>query len=244
MSCFPERIDFLHLLKKMNNKLNSFDLKIKNLSYESGNISFYELLIINTLVKIKNPKRVLEIGTFNGRTTRNIASNIFSVHQYYDDLPCIHTVDLPLENKTQEKVNTHLQIEDGTVFNVDERGFIGRERKLFEGQFEAQFIHQVWSDSALLDASCFPEYSPEDVSFDFVFIDGSHSYEYAKSDTLFALKHIKECGIILWHDYGCGGTDGWPGVVKWIHEYYYNMNEEKKKNIFHIEGTSIVIQLF
>lgn len=55
-----------------------------------------------------------------------------------------------------------------------------------------------------------------------LFIDGDHSYEGVKSDTLNWEKHVKKGGTILFHDY-----DSLP-VKEWIDEYY-----GKKAEILH-----------
>ena len=241
IECFPPKKDILEILNYSGNKLTDFTMQVKNINYESGNVSFYELVIINTLVKIFRPQRVLEIGSFNGRTARNIAANLCS-NNYYGSKPHVYTVDLPPENKKGDTVITQLQIEDGTVFkDVCERGFMGRKDKAFQNTFEEAYITQIWSDSALLCKESFPQIDPLDFWFDFIFIDGSHSYEYFKSDTNFAVNHSAHGGIILWHDYGCGDGNGWPGVVKGMHEYYNSL--EGDQFIYHIEGTSMVIQL-
>lgn len=241
LECFPPKKDILEILDYSGNKISDFTLQVKNINYESGNVSFYELMIINTLVKIFRPQRVLEIGSFNGRTARNIAANLCS-NNYYGSKPHVYTVDLPPENKKGDTVITQLQIEDGTVFkDVCERGFMGRTEKAFQNTFEEAYITQIWSDSALLNKNSFPQIDPLDFWFDFIFIDGSHSYEYFKSDTNFAVNHAAHGGIILWHDYGCGDGNGWPGVVKGMHEYYNSLEDDQF--IYHIEGTSMVIQL-
>ena len=54
-------------------------------------------------------------------------------------------------------------------------------------------------------------------SDDFFFIDGSHSYEYVRSDTLNALKCCHSGSIIAWHDFGLTGV-GVHGVTKCVVE--------------------------
>jgi hypothetical protein len=70
---------------------------------------------------------------------------------------------------------------------------------------------------------------------DFVFVDGSHSYEYVLNDSRHALKLIRNGkGVILWHDYGTF----WKGVKKALDELYLGGNEFK--GLRQIEGTSLV----
>lgn len=55
-----------------------------------GSLSPYELKILTTIVKASNAKNILEIGTFEGRTSLNIASNMNNNARLY-------TMDLPQE---------------------------------------------------------------------------------------------------------------------------------------------------
>jgi ABC-type arginine transport system ATPase subunit len=42
-----------------------------------------------------------------------------------------------------------------------------------------------------------------------VFIDCSHAYDYARTDSESAMRLVKTGGIVLWHDYGV-----WPSVTQ------------------------------
>ena len=55
----------------------------------------------------------------------------------------------------------------------------------------------------------------EDNFFDLIYIDGNHTYEYAKADITYSLKKIKKEGSIVCDDYG---NKGWwnDGVTKAI----------------------------
>lgn len=51
---------------------------------------------------------------------------------------------------------------------------------------------------------------------DMVFVDGDHSYEGCKGDIKSWLPHIRDGGIIAFHDYG----ERWPDVVKAVDEIF------------------------
>lgn len=69
---------------------------------------------------------------------------------------------------------------------------------------------------------------------DFVFIDGSHSYEYVLNDSKQAIKMLRNGkGVILWHDY-----DEYAGVTRSLNKLYLENN--KFKNLKRIKGTSLV----
>ena len=69
---------------------------------------------------------------------------------------------------------------------------------------------------------------------DFIFVDGSHAYDYVMNDSMIALKLLKEGkGVILWHDY-----IGWVGVRKALSKLYERGGVFK--DMKHIKGTSLV----
>lgn len=51
------------------------------------------------------------------------------------------------------------------------------------------------------------------VAFDFAFIDGDHSYEGVKADTILALPFIKKGGVVAFHDQACV-----PDITRWADE--------------------------
>ena len=180
-----------------------------------GNISLLETLFIVKLIKAYNPGNIFEIGTFNGRTTLNMAANCSSQGNVY-------TLDLPRENTASTKLPTVR----------DDKKYI--DKALFELKYRGKDaetkIVQLYGDSATFD------FSPFYNNTDFIFVDGSHSYEYALNDSLQALKLLRNGrGIILWHDYD---TPWWKGVTKALNELY--MKSGEFKGLRHIEGTSMV----
>lgn len=57
----------------------------------------------------------------------------------------------------------------------------------------------------------------QDKSLDFVFIDGSHSYEGVKQDIENWLPKMKDHAIFAGHDYN---PVSWPGVIQAVHETF------------------------
>jgi predicted O-methyltransferase YrrM len=185
-------------------------------AYESvnGNISLFELLAIASLVKQYQPKRLFEIGTFDGRTTVNMALNTtIDAHVYSLDLPASHI------SKTAFPLAKH------EVVFADKKNSGIR----FLSHTIAQNITQLFGDSATFD------YLPYTGNMDLVFIDGSHAYDYVQSDTVNAFSLLKkEGGILIWHDLGV-----WDGVTQYLNEQY--QNNPVFKNMVHIKDTSIAI---
>ena len=184
-----------------------------------GNISLQELITLNLFCVLKNPMMIIEFGTFNGRTTLNLAANTNTKAK-------IVTVDLPKEklNNTKQPLEHNQNFDD-----IDETGYVGLTHKLYLNFDEyAKNIKQIWCDSADF-ISLYPDYLQ---TADMVFVDASHSFENALNDSLSAKKLIKPGGWIFWHDY-----DGWPGVTEALNCIYDTIEID---SMFQIEETSIV----
>ncbi|MCO5061963.1 MAG: class I SAM-dependent methyltransferase [Kiritimatiellae bacterium] len=181
-----------------------------------GNVSGYELLVISQLIADLKPKACFEIGTFDGRTTLNMAANAGTDCHVY-------TLDLP-----QEEVDkTGLKIATG-----DEQ-FIKKESSgaRFSGSPWAKNITQLYGDSATFD------FSPYEGKMDVVFVDGAHSYDYVKSDTAVALRLLKpEGGLIMWHDYG---SPYWKDLTRSLNDLYEGT--PSFKSMRNVMGTVIVV---
>lgn len=214
------RKQFIDLIEEM--ELDDFaTINFKCLKYVSGNISLTELFTIVMAVSLFKPKHIMEFGTFNGRTTLNMAINCNAL---------ITTVDLPRNKKHRTK----FPLEDkGNLRGLDETGYVGNKAKLWQGQDPEIVgrIKQVWEDSAKLP---FSKYKNE---IDFLFIDASHTYENCKNDSYNGHKIIKKGGFVFWHDY-----NGWPGVVEALNEYY--LEQGKPKDMYWFNDTSIVGRFF
>ena len=139
-----------------------------------------EVLAIGAMVRFLRPKRILEIGTFEGNTTVNLASNAPSTAHVF-------TLDLPPDWGRRYA----LDVPD-IHYNAATGSHTGRQ---FIDSHHANRITQLWGDSAEFD---WEDYGP----FDFILIDGCHTYEYAVSDTRNALRVLQPGGAIVWHDYG------------------------------------------
>jgi predicted O-methyltransferase YrrM len=143
--------------------------------------TIFELSCILMAMRECGAKRVLEIGTFNGNTTLNIANNLPEDGR-------VVTIDLPVEGDTSYA----LKIDGEAMRNMTDRRVVGEQ---FKGHALEGKITQVFGDSAKLDFTALGG------KFDFAFIDGCHDYAYVKSDTDNVLKVMRPGGIIMWHDY-------------------------------------------
>jgi predicted O-methyltransferase YrrM len=189
------------------------EIRLAEPLFKTGNVTLSELVALNFIVKERNPSKVFEMGTFDGRTTLNIALNS-------GEKTTIYTLDLP-----KEKL-------DATKFSVTsgDRDLIDKEASglRFSGRPEARKIVQLYGDTATFDLK------PYQDQMDLVFIDASHAYEYVLNDTRIAFPLLKNGkGTILWHDYGSCGE-----VTQALNKLY--SDEPRLKEAKHIEGTSLV----
>ncbi|MDN3505748.1 MAG: class I SAM-dependent methyltransferase [Simkaniaceae bacterium] len=187
-------------------------LTLENFFSRNGNLSPYEVIAITSLIAKRNPKRLLEIGTFDGNTTLQMALNSA-------DDALIHTIDLP-----EGELETRAPVLDSDLqFIADEK----KQIRKFQGTLVAHKVHQHFGDSTNYDFSKFTK----EGSLDFIFVDGGHSYPCVQSDTENALKSLAKDGCILWHDF----TPHFGGVFQFLTEL------SQKLPLVHIEGTNLVM---
>jgi len=192
--------------------LPCLDVELIEKEKSDGNVSMDELTVLSQIVKNRRAMDIFEIGTFDGRTTVNLAhSSPQGAHVY--------TLDLPKKDMADSKFG----IEDGDSKYVN-KDVVGERLKKYSS--ENAKIAQLYGDSATFD------FSPYDGKIDIMFVDGSHSAPYAKNDTEIAFKLVRNGGVILWHDYGV-----WKGVTKVLNAYY--SNDPRFKDVKHIAGTSL-----
>jgi Methyltransferase domain len=156
-----------------------------------GNLTVDELAVVAMLCQWLHPHTVFEFGTFNGRTTLNLAANT-------PDETKIYTLDLTAPGKTELKTEE----EDGLYHLGEKTGTFFHDSPL------QKKIEQLWCDSALFDETFLHG------KVDLAFVDGAHSYDYVRSDSAKALAMVRRGGIVLWHDY-CAWH---PGVYQGLHE--------------------------
>lgn len=157
-------------------------------AYVDGNLSYYELIALSSMIKSFKPLNMLEIGTFNGLSTLHMALNSPSNAQ-------IHTLDL-------------LQIDLSYPVDESDISYILDKKKLHKKyapypQNKKIIEHQ--GNSFIYPFTLFG--APE-----LAFIDGGHLYENVKNDTEQCFKILKKPGLMIWHDY----TPDCPGVFDYL----------------------------
>ncbi len=180
----------------------------------NGNIRISELGVINLIAAdCEDGTNLFEIGTFDGRTSLNLA--------FSSPSNCgIYTLDLALEMDTQ------FSLAPGERHMVEkEKSGVRIEKYRKSNSSIIAKINQLFGESATFD------FSPYYKSCSLVFVDGSHAYDYVLSDTYAAMKMVKKGGVIIWHDYGI-----WGGVTRALEE----IEDKEQMGLKNISGTSLV----
>jgi hypothetical protein len=163
-----------------------------------GSMTITEISSLCHLVAARHPRKVLEIGSFRGLTTLNIAMNAMEAE--------IHTLDLPPDF---DPAATQFEHHDSNIITA--RGFY-----YYAEREEAARIRQHYGDTATFD---YTEIGP---GVEFGLIDAAHSYAYVRNDTAKMLPLMADDSLMLWHDYGrndflADPEDAW-GVTRFLHE--------------------------
>lgn len=168
------------------------------------------------ICQIIKPKIVFEIGTMRGYTAFHFALNT-------PDDARIYTLDLSKSENINPALKTTV-MDDAHI-----KSYVKSEQYCFGNSDVASKITCLFGDSAAFD------FSPYYERVDFFFIDGAHSYQYVRSDTLNALKCCHPGSVIAWHDFGRMGVNG---VSKWLLEL-----SKEGHDVYAIPGGSLAFMV-
>ena len=194
--------------------LKARPIRLTETGKSDGNVRLSELAILSLAAADVPPgSEIIEIGTFEGRTALNLAINAPAG-------VLIATLDLPADQPSA------LDIEASERRYVDKPTPGARLRRCNTiWRSAAARVEQLRGDSATYD------WSPHHGRAGLVFVDGSHSFDYARKDSETALRLVRPGGVVLWHDYGV-----WPGVNQALEE----LEATKGLGLVAIAGTSLV----
>ena len=166
-------------------------------SFKKDIINAHKLL---TLIDLYKPRNFLEIGVLEGVTSRNVCELLYKI---YSDKFKYVGIDLfgidrdennkkeftPLSNKYSNPLK-HIYFN----YILRERpNSIDSVKKLLKKFQKSVFLHKGYSDEMLKKIHI--------EEFDFVFLDGGHSYLTVKNDLEILLNSMKKNSIILCDDY-------------------------------------------
>jgi hypothetical protein len=181
----------------------------------AGDVNLSELAVLASAAAAATAgDEVVEIGTFDGRTTLNFAINapaqtiIFTLDLPPDVTPKFTLV--PSERVLVEKPRSGRQFLEAAP----------------EWARATGRITQAFGDSATFD------WSAHHGRAGLVFVDGSHAYDYVLADTDTALRLVAHKGVVMWHDYGV-----WEGVTRALEQ----IEASRHLGLRHIRGTSLVV---
>jgi hypothetical protein len=179
-----------------------------------GDVNLAELAVLATAAaSVSAGEEIVEIGTFDGRTTLNLAINA-PAHL------SVFTLDLPPDATPKFALAPG---EDAFVAKPES----GRHFKKAAPEWtqRAARIHQMFGDSATFG------WSPHYRRAGLVFVDGSHAYDYVLADSDTAFRLVAQKGVVIWHDYGV-----WEGVTRALDA----IEASRHLGLRHIRGTSLV----
>jgi len=136
-----------------------------------------DYLALAAVIVHARPKRIFEIGTYKGLT-----SNFFLELNPDCEVTSIAFVRSFINSFWRKYNNTDLGRKDVGAFVTD---------------YNKNRFVQLYGDSHKLNAM---DLKNRFGKFDMIFIDGDHTREGVKEDTLLAKKIIGDNGIICWHD--------------------------------------------
>lgn len=141
-------------------------------------VSGLECIVLSVLMVANRCRRVFEFGTYKGISTTQLALNlapggvVFTLDLPEDDPRCNLTISSPAEQQLTKEAGK------GRLVPAD----------LLD---KVTFLRM---DSAEFDPAPFLE------SIDLAFVDGAHSYDYVKNDSLKAWQMLRPGGWLVWHD--------------------------------------------
>lgn len=161
-----------------------------------GSVTLLEAAILVSLLKVMEPRKVFEFGTFLGYSSSLLLRNTgpgCEVHtidlgeqvEAYEAAKAYSDEELHADDKKNDDYLRYTQGEKGTYYLSDLTPAERARVKLLHG------------DSTQLDVAGLGYAG----TFDFVFIDGGHDTATIASDTRKALEMLGGDGVIAWHDF-------------------------------------------
>jgi len=162
-------------------------LELGRLRQRPGNAELYEISFLSAMLREYSLCPVLEIGTFDGRTTYNLALNL-------PEDSFVATVNLPEEDLADEWIHSEQRVYSGEAF----RGTEVESR-----------IREVIGDSSRMQPGDLPG------PFRLIFVDGDHREDGVFADSCLARQVAAAEGrsLIAWHD--CDFFDVRRGIERY-----------------------------
>tara|TARA_Y100000114_G_scaffold51894_2_gene47399 strand:+ start:4587 stop:5195 length:609 start_codon:yes stop_codon:yes gene_type:complete len=180
------------------------DRKIESYPFDLHWTDFEDTRYVINL--LKGREKILELGTFLGYTTKNIAN--------FTGSRDITTVDI-----VKEKHSVVPEFQEHELLSIKDSG------KMIDHDFVKK-VHKTTDD---FFKSC-------NEKWDGIFIDASHDYDQVIRDSENSIKHLNQGGVIVWHDVynfdnSCSKCQAEPpntGVVDALNDLNYDIKKVSK----------------
>ena len=176
-------------------------------------------------IEIYKPKNFIEVGVFQGVTSRNICEKLYEINKenfLFHGIDIFEDTNINIDNK--EMTIKHNKISNPfkhLIFNIILR------KNLFSIDSIYSFLKKFKNNVRLYKGFSETELPKIDMSkIDMVFLDGGHSYETVRSDLSLILKGIKKNKIIICDDYDQVNY----GVKRAVDEILKQVTEIKQLN--------------
>ena len=181
--------------------------------------------ILLSQIELYKPKKFIEVGVFQGVTSRNVCEKLYEINK---NEFTFHGIDIFEDTNdkidSQEMTTKHNKLSNPLkhlIFNIILKKNLFSIESIYN--FLKKFKNNVklykgFSDTKLLEIDM--------SNIDMVFLDGGHSYETVKNDISLILKGIKKGKIIICDDYDQINY----GVKKAVDEFKNQVSEIKELN--------------
>ena len=151
-------------------------------------------------IEIYKPKNFIEVGVFQGVTSRNVCEKLYEINKenfLFHGIDIFEDTNINIDNK--EMTIKHNKISNPfkhLIFNII------LKKNLFSIDSIYSFLKKFKNNVELYKGFSETQLPKIDMSkIDMVFLDGGHSYETVRSDLSLILKGIKKNKIIICDDY-------------------------------------------
>ena len=176
-------------------------------------------------IEVYKPQNFLEVGVFQGVTSRNVCEKLYEINKenfLFYGIDVFEDTDANFDK--HEKTTKHNRLSNPLkhlIFNII------LKKNLFSIESIYDFLKKFKNNVHLYKGFSDTELLKVDMSkVDMVFLDGGHSYKTVKNDLSLILKGIRKDKIIICDDY----DQLTYGVKKAVDELSNHVSEIKKLN--------------
>ena len=181
--------------------------------------------ILLNQIELYKPKKFLEVGVFQGVTSRNVCEKLNIIH---DGHFSFYGIDV-FEDTNSSIDNKEMTVKHNKISNPFKHLLFNiiLKKDLFSIESIYKFLNKFKDKVFLYKGFSNTELLKIDLSLiDMIFLDGGHSYETVSSDLSIILKKIKKGKIIICDDY----DQITYGVKKAVDELKGKVSEIKELN--------------